>query len=168
MLRFSSLLLVIPLCLGLAALAMAADGTRQVVVYEGVVTEVAKPAEASKDLWLTMKELTRATGFVLKPQGMCKDTLCFPIPKNRKSEFVAKRGKTQLFNLSEFARLVRQPFALDEKHGVWYFGARQDEQSGYIETLDAPDFKLPDMNGKLHSLSDFRGKKVLLITWASW
>ncbi|MBI3853814.1 MAG: redoxin domain-containing protein [Verrucomicrobia bacterium] len=32
----------------------------------------------------------------------------------------------------------------------------------------APDFTLPDLKGKAHSLSDFRGKKVLLITWASW
>jgi len=27
---------------------------------------------------------------------------------------------------------------------------------------------LPDFNGKLHSLTDFRRKRVLLITWASW
>ena len=27
---------------------------------------------------------------------------------------------------------------------------------------------LPDITGKLHSLSDFRGKKVFLATWASW
>jgi peroxiredoxin len=37
-----------------------------------------------------------------------------------------------------------------------------------LSSLAAPDFTLPDMNGKLHSLSDFRGKKVLLLTWASW
>ena len=41
-------------------------------------------------------------------------------------------------------------------------------QKGYLTTLEAPDFRLPDMNGKLHALSDFRGKKVLLLTWASW
>ena len=26
----------------------------------------------------------------------------------------------------------------------------------------APDFTLPDQNGQLHSLSDFRGQKVIL------
>ncbi len=26
----------------------------------------------------------------------------------------------------------------------------------------APDFSLPDQNGKIHRLSDFRGKKVVL------
>jgi len=37
-----------------------------------------------------------------------------------------------------------------------------------LSSLKAPDFTLPDMNGKARSLSDFRGKKVLLLTWASW
>ena len=32
----------------------------------------------------------------------------------------------------------------------------------------APDFELPDLAGVRRKLSDFRGKKVLLITWASW
>jgi peroxiredoxin len=34
--------------------------------------------------------------------------------------------------------------------------------------LEAPDFTLPDIDGQLHSLSDFLGKKVFLVTWASW
>ena len=32
----------------------------------------------------------------------------------------------------------------------------------------APDFSLPDLAGRLHTLSDYRGKKVLLIAYASW
>ena len=32
----------------------------------------------------------------------------------------------------------------------------------------APDFALPDLAGELHTLSEHRGKKVLLATWASW
>ena len=168
MVRLNSLLLMIPVCFVLVSLARAAEGTKQVIVYEGVVTEVAASAEASKDLWVTMKDLKLATGFVLKPQGMCKDKLCFPLPKTRKNEFVSRRGKTEWFNLSEYARLVRQPVAYDGKHSTWYFGARQDEQSGYIESLEAPDFKLPDLDGKPNTLSEFRGKKVLLVTWASW
>ena len=32
----------------------------------------------------------------------------------------------------------------------------------------APDFTLPDLDGKLHSFSELRGKKVFLATWASW
>lgn len=31
-----------------------------------------------------------------------------------------------------------------------------------------PDFCLPDLDGKLHRLSDYRGKKVFLFHFASW
>ena len=32
----------------------------------------------------------------------------------------------------------------------------------------APDFVLADITGKVHKLSDYRGKDVLLIFWATW
>jgi alkyl hydroperoxide reductase subunit AhpC len=32
----------------------------------------------------------------------------------------------------------------------------------------APDFTLPDLDGNLHSLSDHRGEKVVLLSWASF
>jgi peroxiredoxin len=32
----------------------------------------------------------------------------------------------------------------------------------------APDFTLTDINGKQHKLSDYRGKDVLIIFWATW
>jgi peroxiredoxin len=34
--------------------------------------------------------------------------------------------------------------------------------------VEAPDFTLGDLDGNLHSLSDHRGKKVVLLTWASF
>lgn len=151
-----------------AAAAEAADQGRRVVIYDRVATEVSAPAEPSKDLWITMADLKRATRFVVKPQGVCRDALCFPLPKSRKAEFVAKKGAVTWFNLSEFARLIKQPAAFDEKQRTWYFGSRSQEVNDQLTSLEAPDFTLPDVSGKRHSLSDFRGKKVLLLTWASW
>jgi peroxiredoxin len=37
-----------------------------------------------------------------------------------------------------------------------------------LASLDAPDFTLPDLDGHLHSLAGHRGKKVLLVAYASW
>jgi hypothetical protein len=71
------------------------------------------------------------------------------------------------FNLASFAQLVHQSVAHDEALSAWYFGLRSDQRQG-LSSLEAPDFTLPDINGKSHSLGDFRGKKVLLLTWASW
>lgn len=156
------------ICLLASVAAMGGGGQRRVIVFDGVVTEVGASAIKSDDLWVTLKDLTRATKFVLKPQGMCRDELCFPIPKARRSAFIVKKGPATWFNLSEFARLVRQPVAYDQKHAVWFFGPRPDARNEYLASLEAPDFALPDVNGRMHSLSDFRGRKVLLITWASW
>ena len=138
------------------------------VIYDGTATEVAISPTESADLWITTTDLQRATRFVIKPQGVCRDELCFPLPKQRKAEFVSKKGAVTWFNLSEFARLIKQPVAADANNGVWYFGPREQEQNRYLASLEAPDFTLPDLNGKFHSLKDFRGKKVLLVTWASW
>src|SRR4030095_7745406 len=164
-------LLMFLVCAGLIASAVStssADNLRTVVIYDGIPTEVSASPEASKDLWITMDDLKRATGFVVKPQGVCRDELCFPLPAKRKDEFISKRGKATWFNLSAFATLVKQPAARDEKNSTWYFGKREDERGTYLASLEAPNFTLPDINGKMHSLADYRGKKVLLITWASW
>jgi hypothetical protein len=155
------------ICLA-ATVISAAETGRAVIIYDGRTTEIAQAQIQSVDLWVTTVDLKRATGFVIKPQGVCRDELCFPIPKNRKAEFVTKQGRATLFNLTAFAKLTHQAVAWDEKNRVWYFGPRADARSEYLATLEAPDFTLSDMNGQKHSLRDFRGKKVLLVTWASW
>ena len=88
-------------------------------------------------------------------------------PRSREREFVRNGAGKSWFNLVAFAQLVEQPIAHDEGLSVWYFGLRSDQRL-VLSSLKAPDFTLPDMNGKTHSLSDFRGRKVLLLTWASW
>ena len=167
-------MLRILVCIAVASLFMAATthaagliGTTS-IIYDGVATEVTASFAAPNNLWITMKDLKRATGFVVKPQGVCRDELCFPLPAKRKADFISKRGAESWFNLTAFAALVKQPVALDEKNGVWYFGKREDERGAYLASLKAPNFTLPDINGKMHSLADYRGKKVLLVTWASW
>jgi hypothetical protein len=168
MMKMGSIFYIAMMGLLAAASAVVVEAGVRVVIYDNRKTEIGPPPATlnTDDLWVTLADLKRATGFVIKPQGVCRDELCFPIPKARRSAFLLKQRSTTWFNLSEFARLLRQPVAHEKE--VWYFGPRADEQNAFIGSLIAPDFKLPDMNGKQHSLSDFRGKKVLLITWASW
>jgi len=148
--------------------ARAGDGeTRATVIYEEVATEIAGTRVEGAELWVTTADLTRATHFELKPQGVCRDELCFPLPKAKREEFVREAGSTRWFDLTAFARLVSQPVAHDATSSSWYFGLRADQRQG-LASLTAPDFSLPDMAGVKHSLADFRGKKILLVTWASW
>ncbi len=154
----------------LASLPALAKEIRATVVYDDVATTISPALEEQPDqLWVTTGDLTRATRFEVKPQGVCRDELCFPLPKERQQDFLRKNkqaGKTW-FNLTAFAALVHQAVAHDAAESMWYFGLRSDQQQR-LSSLRAQDFTLPDMSGKLHSLSDFRGKKVFLITWASW
>ena len=151
----------------MASGAGAAKETRATVVYDEVATDINSASEDSGQLWITTTDLKQATRFEVKPQGVCRDVLCFPLPKSKKSEFLRKESGKSWFNLSAFADLVHQPVAHDAGSSAWYFGLRSDQRQG-LASLQAPDFTLPDITGKMHSLSDFRGKKVLLVTWASW
>ncbi len=159
--------------LGVPLVSATAVSPRRTIIFDGKPTELTsaldpQPTGSSQDLWVTLADLTRATGFVLKPQGVCREELCFPIPTARKSEFLIKRNNIEWFNLSTFARLLHQPVAFDKTLATWYFGPRPEVQNNYLASFQAPNFTLPDMDGKPHSLSDFRGKKVLIVTWASW
>src|SRR5688572_16642586 len=100
------------LCLAVASTTRA-DARRITVIYDEKATEVTTSSMESKDLWITKKDLLRATRFVVKPQGVCRDELCFPLPKSRKAQFTVKQGKVEWFNLSEFARLIKQPTSFD-------------------------------------------------------
>lgn len=144
-----------------------ANESSATIIYDEKLTVVRGADQTGGQLWITTADLQRATDFELKPQGVCRGELCFPVPTARYQEFVHKNGKQTWFSLTAFADLVRQPVAHDEALATWYFGLRADQRQG-ITSLVAPDFTLPDMTGKRHSLSDFRGKKVLLLTWASW
>jgi hypothetical protein len=147
--------------------AAVARESRATIVYADKTTEIAAAQEEGEQLWITVFDLTRATGFELKPQGVCRGELCFPIPRSREPEFLRKKGQTTWFNLMAFAELVHQPVAHDQALSTWYFALRSDQRQ-VLYSLEAPDFTLPDMRGQWHALSDFRGKKVLLLTWASW
>jgi hypothetical protein len=158
----SGLLLIL-----LFALPSNAKELRATIVYDDVATDLSSAREDTSQLWISTADLKRATRFELKPQGVCRDELCFPLPKSRQQEFLHKDAGQSWFNLTAFAQLVHQPVAHDAALSTWYFGLRSDQHQ-VLSSLQAPDFTLPDLHGKPHRLSDFRGKKVLLVTWASW
>jgi hypothetical protein len=155
------------LILLLTVVPSTANELRATMVYDDTATDLATTREDAGQLWITAADLKRATRFEVKPQGVCRDELCFPLPKARQQEFVHKTPPVTWFNMTAFAALVHQPVAHDVALSTWYFGLRSDQRQ-QLSSLQAPDFTLPDLQGKLHRLSDFRGKKILLVTWASW
>lgn len=118
------------------------------------------------NLWLGLDDLRAASGWELKPEGPCMGERCVPIPPGREAEFLRDGGRR--FNLAALARLLGNPIAHDDRHGVWAFGAAPAERNQALRTLEAPDFTLPDLDGRMHSLADYKGMKRILMAWASW
>jgi hypothetical protein len=138
------------------------------VLYQGRETEVTAAETEGVELWLTRSDLATASGWELKPEGICKDEICVPVPEARRSALIRGSSSESQVNLTEFARMIEQPFAHDEKDGVWYFGPPSWEWKDRLASREAPDFSLPDLSGQSHTLSELRGKKVFLLFWASW
>ncbi len=136
------------------------------VIFEDRAPLAAEAIAEGDALWLFPAELVRATGWQLKPEGVCRGDACVPLPRGREHEFV--RSDDGRFNLAAFGRLLGQPVVRDEGADAWAFGLAARKPPAPGAPLEAPDFRLPDLAGRPHSLSDYRGKKVLLVSWASW
>jgi hypothetical protein len=151
-----------------ASASQAASMTEQVqaspggtVLYDSRAVTLARIAtDASGTLWVQKNDLLKINGFEIKPQGACRADICIPIPRGM------MRGDQ--FNLTAFATRVGQKFIADPAARVWSFGEIPVVQGAYLDSRIAPDVTVPDRQGKPVRLSQFRGKKVLLVTWASW
>jgi hypothetical protein len=136
------------------------------IVYGGTRTEAPAAQPEGDALWLGPQDLARASGWELKPEGLCRDEVCIPVPPDQSSALLRQQGNETWVNLSAFAHYLGQPYATDE--GMWYFDATAPDYRSRLLSLDAPDFTLLGYDGKTYSLSDFQGKKRMLLLWASW
>lgn len=121
---------------------------------EIAVADPARPAIPEAALQATL-------GWDLQPEGLCQGPMCIPVDQ---SALVREDG----LDLGVLAGALQRPLVTDEKHAVASLGASHHERGEALASLEAPDFTLPDLDGNLHSLGEQRGKKVLLVAYASW
>jgi AhpC/TSA family len=133
------------------------------VLWDDRVIVADEAVEDGEHLWLSAADLEAATGWVLKPVGLCQDDACVPLPRDGSWSDGAGR-----VDLAAFAARFNRPIVRDQDHSIWAFGSRASGQQSDTDSIDAPDFTLPDVDGELHSLSDYRGKKVLILSWGSY
>ena len=143
---------------------MATDGA--VAIIDGKEHRFDRAIAENGALWLDAAVLSRKTGWELKPQGLCRGELCYPVAKG--GTHALTRDGTTYVNFTALADEVGFPWVGDLKHRVWYFGWDPVARTTALKTLKAPDFELPDLDGRTHRLSDNLGKKTLLVSWASW
>jgi hypothetical protein len=71
-------------------------------------------------------------------------------------------------DLTTLASRLRRPLAIDVPERVAWLGVSAADRAAALTGPHAPDFTLPDLDGRLHSLSEHRGSKVFLVAYASW
>ncbi len=111
---------------------------------------------------LSAAALRSALGIELKPEGLCQGEACFPV--HDRAALVAGDA----LDLAELARITGRPLALDVAERAGALGVALEDRLAALRGLQAPDFTLPDFAGRKHTLSAYRGKKVLLIAYSSW
>ena len=90
------------------------------------------------------------------------DSLCIPIAEEGA---LARAGGIELAAL---ATALDRALAVDLEEKAAFLGGSARERSQALAAQQAPDFSLPDLGGRVHTLGEHRGKKVLLVAWASW
>ncbi|MBI4298989.1 MAG: redoxin domain-containing protein [Chloroflexi bacterium] len=138
------------------------------VMYQGKLSAAPRAVVSGDELWLTLPILKAVSGWEMKPEGVCRDEACVTLPNDGYSRLLYQEGSDSWFNLSAFAQIVEQPVAYDPKHQTWCFGPLGWEWQAPMISYETPDFTLPDLQGRYYSLSQYRGKKVLLALWATW
>ena len=144
----------------LPGMAAAQPASRATVLYDGRAIGLSRVTAGADALWIQKMDLPSINGFELKPQGACRDEICIPIPRPM------MRGNQ--FNLTAFAQRIGQRVVADSDARVWSFGEIPVVRGAFLESRIAPEFSVPDRKGRPVKLSQFRGKKVLVVTWASW
>lgn len=114
------------------------------------------------ELGVSADDFARATGWVLKAEGLCKDEICVPVGDT------AAMSDGAAIDLAEFARVTERNMVIDASRNVVAIGEHASSRATSMATLDAPNFTLPDINGKMVSLSDFNKRKRLILAWSSW
>ena len=129
------------------------------ILYDERVSEGIDATADSSHVWLTAADMTAATGWKLETQGLCRGDACV----RTQPTWTDSRGR---IDLAAFAAHMGQPMLRDGD--ALAFGESVSARHDALFSLAAPDFTLPDIDGKLHSLADFRGKKVFMYSWGSY
>jgi len=115
-------------------------------------------------LRLDADDLEAATGWVLKPEGLCRGDVCVPVAPTDRADLVDEGG----VDLGVFARVLGRVVAIDVDRQAAVLGDGAADRRAALESLDAPDVALPGLDGQTHHLSEWSHRKRAIVAWASW
>jgi len=134
----------------MAEWVLLADGIGHAVTIDGA------------GLFLGLADLHAALGWAAKDNTLCRGDRCVPLAP------YPDLVRDGAIDLARFAALQGMALAVAPEARAAAVAAAPEDQLDALLGGAAPDFTLPDLAGMPHRLSDYRGRKVLLVTWASW
>ena len=102
---------------------------------------------------VTKDDFLRATGWELKPEGLCRGPVCVPWQSPDGERVDLRAASTALGR------------AFVHSGGV---AAIAGDPMGRGQRSNVDELELPDLDGNVVRMSDFAGRKRLLVAWASW
>ena len=134
---------------------------RVTVIDDDRVVEIAARVDGER-VRLDPAALKDALGWAVHDGLLCTDAVCVPLADE--GTLVSEAG----VDLAGFARALDRALAVDVAERAAFLGGSARERGQTLASQQAPDFTLPDLDERPHSLSQHRGKKILLVAWASW
>jgi hypothetical protein len=119
-----------------------------------------EPVGPGNPLWVGADDLDTVTGWALRPEGLCRDDVCLLVPDALRDD--------DTVDVAGLWRRLDRPVAATGSGDAWYLGESAAARADELAAGSAPDFRLRDLAGVEHALSDQRGRKVLLVSWAPW
>jgi hypothetical protein len=99
------------------------------------------------------------TGWEAKPEGMCQGDVCVPAPGSLRPD-----GR---LDVAVAAERLRMPLVHDADSGLWALGPAAGGRA--LASAEAPPLTLPLVDGSGEwSLASMRGRRTILVAWASW
>jgi len=134
------------------------EALQATIVTPAGATAVAGRRDGDR-LLVDASALPGISGWHLEPQGFCRGDVCVPARINDPDGWV---------DLGAFGDAVGVPVVIDADAGAASITEPAAQRAADLTGLKAADLSLPDLDGATVRLSQFHGRKLLLLAWASW
>lgn len=108
---------------------------------------------------VTADELAARTDWHPKPEGLCRGEVCVPAPGALRDDAT--------IDVEVVAARLGMPLVHDDAHGLWALGPATFNGTA-LSTAVAADPPLVTRSGGTFHLSQLRGRKVVMVAWASY
>lgn len=116
------------------------------------------PSVILTSLEVSRAEFENATGWTLKTEGACRGDVCVPLGT----------PPSDSVEVGDVAGRLGMPLVEDRDRALWSLGPASVTGRA-LTSAQVPDIFLPDVNtGKDFSLASLKGRKTVMVAWASW